>query len=32
MRRWMMGAAVGVRISLMAASWSVSYFHGASGA
>jgi len=26
------GAAVVVRISLIAASWSVSYFHGASGA
>ena len=30
--RWTIGAAVVVRISLMAASWSVSYFQGASGA
>jgi hypothetical protein len=30
--RCTMGAAVVVRISLIAASWSVSYFHGASGA
>ena len=30
--RWTMGAVVVVRISLIAASWSVSYLHGASGA